>query len=100
MNIRVEGSFQQTGLSLFKNLRKNEDHWTEEAQMEYLQARMEELAMKEAEVNENGVVTIANEKPQSEVQESINKPTMSKKRGKKNDSTQAQLTKFFKVTNK
>ena len=72
---QFEGSFHRTGLSLFKNLQKSEECWTEEDQMEYLQARMEELAMKESEVNENGVVTIAQEKPQSEVQEPINEST-------------------------
>ena len=59
---------------------------------------MEELALKESEVNDKGVVQIAGEESKEKSQEP-NKQTerQKKKRLNKNEISQTKLTKFFKI---
>jgi TolA-binding protein len=52
MFISYKGSFRRTGLSLFLNLQKDNEEWTEEDQLMYLQAKIDELILKDAEQDE------------------------------------------------
>ena len=52
MFIPFPGSFGKTGLSMFMNFDKDVTEWTEEDQLNYLKAKMDETTMKEQELNE------------------------------------------------
>ena len=54
--IPIKGSFRRTGRDLFKNLQKAEEDWTDDDQIEYLETKLEELLLKESEVNDKGRV--------------------------------------------
>ena len=83
---------------MFKNLQKDEENWTEEDHLDYLQTKMEELALKESEVNDKGVVQIAGEDSKEKSQEPTKQTEkQKKKRLNKNEISQTKLTKFFKI---
>ena len=47
---------------MFQNLEKDKEEWTEEDQMEYLSAKMDELIMKQCDENaETGVIEVHDE---------------------------------------
>ena len=113
MFIPFPGSFGKTGLSMFMNFDKDVTEWTEEDQLNYLKAKMDETTMKELELNEE----IEGEEIEDEEIEDENcdklsdnlmtmsvggKKNVQKSKKRKNKEavkadTQAKITKFFKL---
>ena len=104
MFIPFPGSFGKTGLSMFMNFDKDEIEWTEEDQLNYLKAKMDETTMKELELNEeiedencdklsDNLMTMSDDGDKKNVQKSKKRKN---KEAVKAD-TQAKITKFFKL---